>query len=628
MKRIEALNNMTGLLLVLDIIITAFSYSIALWMRFDFHVSQIDPVFVALLPKILIILIICTLLCLKATRLYRRVWTSASVGELYALLISFGIMLVIVVFMRTLVVKIWPGMVMPWSFYIGGLLINFLLCSAIRFFPRFLRGIYRRRQERAAEEAERENVMIIGAGQAGSAIIREMTSSAYIDNIRICCIIDDDKRKQGSRFHGIPIVGTREDIPAKAEEYNISRIVYAIPSLEGTDRREILNICQDTGCKLQTIPGLYQILNEDISVNALRDVQLEDLLGRDENYALREGLKAFIADKTILVTGGGGSIGSELCRQIAEANPKRLIIFDIYENTAYELYYELVQQYPGPDIKVRIGSVRDTARLDAIMGEFRPDIVYHAAAHKHVPLMEYSAGEAVKNNVFGTVKTAQAAVRAGVEKFVLISTDKAVNPTNVMGATKRICEMVIQMMERRQDKTEFVAVRFGNVLGSNGSVVPLFEKQIRQGGPVTVTHPDVTRFFMTIPEAASLVLEASRSAKGGEIFVLDMGDPVKIDDMARNLIKLSGLIPDVDIPIVYTGLREGEKLYEEVLMDEEGLQNTSHKRIFIARPIEMDDEHFQQQIRNLKKLYDADEISVKTAVSEIVPTYQVQENPI
>ncbi len=628
MKRIEALNNIAGLLVVLDIIIVIFAYSVSLWMRFDFHVSQIDPVFIKILPEILTALIICTLLFLRANRLYRRVWTSASAGELYALLIAFGFMLLVVVLMRTVVVEIWPQLVMPWSFYIGGLLISFLLCSAIRFFPRFLRGVYRRRLEREVADSERENVMLIGAGQAGAALIREMVNSTYINNSRICCVIDDDKRKQGSRFHGIPVVGTRADIPEKVKVYDIDRIIYAIPSLEGTERKEILNICKDTGCKLQTIPGLYQLINEDISIKSLQDVQLEDLLGRDENYALRENLKAFIYGRKILVTGGGGSIGSELCRQIAEAGPKLLIILDIYENTAYELYYELTGQHPDLDIKVRIGSVRDVKRLDNIMNEFHPDFVFHAAAHKHVPLMEYSSGEAVKNNVFGTWNTAQAAVRAGVQKFVLISTDKAVNPTNVMGATKRICEMVIQMMERSQDRTEFVAVRFGNVLGSNGSVVPLFEKQIRQGGPVTVTHPEVTRFFMTIPEATSLVLEASRSANGGEIFVLDMGEPVKIDDMARNLIKLSGLTPDVDIPIIYTGLREGEKLYEEMLMDEEGLQDTAHKQIFIAQPIDMDDECFRQQLSELEKQCDADIATVKKAISAIVPTYQIRENPV
>ena len=627
MKRIEALNNMTGLLLVLDIIIVAFSYSISLWMRFDFHFRLVDPDFLKRLPMILIVLIVCTLLCLRANRLYRRVWTSASVRELYALLTAFGVMLVIVVLLRTIVVEFQPKLLMPWSFYVGGLLISFLLCSGVRFFPRFLRGVYMRRQEKAVEEADWENVMIIGAGRGGNLLIREMTSSAYITNTRICCLIDDDVQKKGSRLHNIPVVGTRKDIPEKVKEYDIDRIIYAIPSLDAKERREILNICKETGCKLQTIPGLYQILNEDISVNTLRDVELSDLLGRDENYALRESLKSFIGGKTVLVTGGGGSIGSELCRQIAAASPKLLVIFDIYENTTYELYQELKKDFPEQDIKVRIGSVRDVKRLDAIMGEFRPEIVYHAAAHKHVPLMEYSAGEAVKNNVFGTFNTARAAVCTGVKKFVLISTDKAVNPTNVMGATKRICEMVIQMMERSQEQTEFVAVRFGNVLGSNGSVVPLFEKQIREGGPVTVTHPEVTRFFMTIPEATSLVLEASRSAKGGEIFVLDMGEPVKIDDMARNLIKLSGLIPDVDIPIVYTGLREGEKLYEEVLMDEEGLQDTAHKRIFIARPIEMDDTRFTEQLEKLKSVCDADPQSVKQAVSEIVPTYQVRENP-
>ena len=416
------------------------------------------------------------------------------------------------------------------------------------------------------------------------------------------------------------IVGGRDKIHAAAEKYRIRRIIYAIPSGSAMTRKEILDICSTTGCQVQVVPGMYQLVNGEIGVSKLRKVDVQDLLGRDPIKVNLDEILNFISGKVVMVTGGGGSIGSELCRQIAKSNPKQLIIFDIYENNAYDIQMELQRTYPELNLVTLIGSVRNTTRVNRVLETYRPDLVFHAAAHKHVPLMEDSPNEAIKNNVFGTYKMAKAAAAYGVKRFVLISTDKAVNPTNIMGASKRLCEMVVQMMNR-ESNTEFVAVRFGNVLGSNGSVIPLFKKQIEAGGPVTVTHPDIIRYFMTIPEAVSLVLQAGYYAQGGEIFVLDMGEPVKIDDMARNLIRLSGYEPDVDIPIKYTGLRPGEKLYEELLMEEEGLKETANKLIHIGRPIEMDDEEFKEQLARLDAAYRIEAENMKELVAEIVPTY-------
>lgn len=451
-------------------------------------------------------------------------------------------------------------------------------------------------------------------------LIREFADSRYLSG-KIVCLIDDNPSKHSKILAGVPIVGDRYSIPEMIKRYAIDRIIYAIPSSDAKTKRDILKICSATKCEVQTIPGMYQLINEDVSVSKLKKVEIQDLLGREPIQINIDEIRKYISGKVIMVTGGGGSIGSELCRQIAKSNPKQLLIFDIYENNAYDIQMELKRKYPALDLVVLIGSVRNTARLDVVLGKYRPEIVFHAAAHKHVPLMEDSPNEAIKNNVFGTYKMAQAAVKYGVKKFVLISTDKAVNPTNIMGASKRLCEMVVQMMNRESD-TEFVAVRFGNVLGSNGSVIPLFEKQIAQGGPVTVTHPDITRFFMTIPEAVSLVLQAGYYAKGGEIFVLDMGEPVKIDSMARDLIRLSGFEPDVDIAVVYTGLRPGEKLYEELLMEEEGLQDTENKLIHIGKPIEMDDEKFKEQLKRLEAAYKTEADNMKDIVAEIVPTYK------
>ena len=408
----------------------------------------------------------------------------------------------------------------------------------------------------------------------------------------------------------MPIAGSREDIPSLAREYRVDEIYVALPSAPAKERKKIIEICRETDCRIKVLPGIYQLLNGEVSVAKLREVQIEDLLGRDPIRVNLDEIMGYVQDKVILVTGGGGSIGSELCRQIAGHKPRQLIVFDVYENNAYDLQQELERTFPDLNLTVLIGSVRNTHRIETVFETYRPDIVYHAAAHKHVPLMENSPNEAIKNNVFGTYKTARAAGRYGAKRFVLISTDKAVNPTNIMGASKRMCEMVVQMMDRRY-KTEFVAVRFGNVLGSNGSVIPLFRKQIAEGGPVTVTHPDIIRYFMTIPEAVSLVLQAGAYAKGGEIFVLNMGEPVRILDLAKNLIRLSGYVPNEDIMIEFTGLRPGEKLYEEMLMDEEGMQDTPNKLIHIGKPIEFDEEEFQKQLDELYEIANQDSDHIK-----------------
>lgn len=472
------------------------------------------------------------------------------------------------------------------------------------------------------KEGKEERVMIVGAGAAGQVLIKELHNSPKVRS-RVCCAIDDNPYKKGKLLEGVPIVGNRYDIPEMAEKYGISRIIFAIPAASGKNRKEILNICKGTDCHLQTVPAVYQLVNGEVKVSRLRDVEISDLLGREQIKVNNEEIFAAIQGKVILVTGGGGSIGSELCRQIAHAEPKQLIIFDIYENNAYEIQQELKRHYPDLNLEVLIGSVRNTHRLNMVFTTYHPEIVYHAAAHKHVPLMEDSPNEAIKNNVFGTFKTAKAASDYGAKRFVLISTDKAVNPTNIMGASKRLCEMIVQSFNKMSD-TEFVAVRFGNVLGSNGSVIPLFKKQIAEGGPVTVTDKNIIRYFMTIPEAVSLVLQAGAYAKGGEIFVLEMGEPVKIDDMARNLIRLSGYTPDVDIKIQYTGLRPGEKLYEELLMAEEGMKETANKLIHIGKPIEMNEEEFFQQLSELKTACYEDDEHIKEKVAQMVPTYHMK----
>lgn len=473
-----------------------------------------------------------------------------------------------------------------------------------------------------AEEADDSiRTMIIGAGEAGRAMIHEMSVSDKIDN-EVVALIDDDPEKQGKYLENVKVYGGQESIVPVAEKLNVQEIILAMPSASRKAQMEILEHCKKTNCKLKILPGMYQLISGEVNVSKIRDVDLEDLLGREEVEVDSGQIAEYIQEKTVLVTGGGGTIGSELSRQIASFKPKKLIIFDIYENNAYSLQMDLERQYPDLDLKVLIGSVRNLERLRSIFAEERPDIVYHAAAHKHVPLMEVSPNEAVKNNVFGTLNVVQAADEFGVSRFVLISTDKAVNPTSVMGASKRICEMIIQSYNERS-KTDYVAVRFGNVLGSSGSVVPLFRSQIAAGGPITVTHPDIVRYFMTIPEAVSLVLQAGAYARGGEIFILDMGKPVKILDLARNLLRLSGLKEGEDIDIVFTGLRPGEKLYEEVLMNEEGLQTTPNQRIKIGHPIEFDIDDFYQKLPGLKKAADEETNQIRDSIAELVPTFQV-----
>ena len=602
----------------LDILIVWVAFFVALWARFDFSVNLIPRVYLETYIFIIPIWCILTVFIFGVFKLYRSVWTYVSIDEAFKVMVAY-VILVGLFFVSKLVLDFH----MPRSFYAIGIVLAFGMHVGIRFSYRLLRFLVHRMSHKDDGHAGNgENVMIIGGGAAGSIIIRELKNDMH-QNSRPVCIIDDNPNKRGRLLYGVPIVGGREEIVEKVAEYDIGTIVFAIPTASAADRKAILNICKETGAKLRTLPGMYQLANGEVSVSRLKDVELTDLLGREPITIDNEEVFHMITGKTILVTGGGGSIGSELCRQIAAHNPKQLIIFDIYENNAYDIQQELIRKYKNElNLVTLIGSVRNTHRITSVMKEYKPDIVFHAAAHKHVPLMETSPNEAIKNNVMGTYKTAVAAAEAGVKTFVLISTDKAVNPTNLMGASKRICEMIIQMMDRATPGTNFVAVRFGNVLGSNGSVVPLFKKQIAEGGPVTVTDKNITRFFMTIPEAVSLVLQASQYAKGGEIFVLDMGESVKIDDMARNLIKLSGYTPDVDIKVVYTGLRPGEKLYEEKLMDEEGMQTTANKLIFIGKPIEMDDAWFKSKLEELDRDSREDDENIKKYVQEIVPTYR------
>ena len=508
---------------------------------------------------------------------------------------------------------------MPRSY---SLLFGFFLILAtcgIRFGYRILRIINTKRVN-LSNQKNRTNVMVIGAGAAGDMLLKEIENSRYVDMVARC-IIDDQPGCHGKLMRGVPIVGGRDKILDAARFYQIDEILFAIPSANAKDKKEILEICKETGCKLRMLPGVYQIINGDVSVSMLKGVEIEDLLGRDPIKINTEEVLGHVQGKKVLITGGGGSIGSELCRQIAAHEPKQLIIVDIYENSAYEIQQELLRKYPKLDLVVLIASVRNKPRMDSIFETYKPDIVYHAAAHKHVPLMEDSPNEAIKNNVMGTYRTALAAHEHGVKSFVLISTDKAVNPTNVMGASKRICEMIIQNMNRKSD-TKFVAVRFGNVLGSNGSVIPLFKKQIAEGGPVTVTDPNVIRYFMTIPEAVSLVLQAGAYAKGGEIFVLNMGEPVKILDLAMNLIKLSGLKPNVDIEIKFTGLRPGEKMYEELLMQEEGLKETANKNVFIGKPLEFDPDVFEEQLNEIIASARQESPDIREEIKKIVPTYE------
>ena len=597
-----------------DVVATMLSFFLGLWFRYDFSFQEIRAEHLQGFLSAIGPWCVITIVVFLCFRLYSSIWAFVSTSEVFRIAGAYLVLAVI----GTLVFR-FDGFLMPRSSMVMGYLLSFAMTVLIRFSYRLWRTAQRQLSHMAHANGLK-NVMLIGAGDAGRALAMEFLSSDYVKD-HLSCVIDDNPVKLNKRLCGVPIVGNRYDIPAMAKQYKISKIIFAIPSCPAKMRKEILDICTTTGCEVQMLPGIYQMVNGEVSVSKLRQVDPQDLLGRDPIQVNLEEIFGYIHGKTVLVTGGGGSIGSELCRQIAGAKPEMLIIFDIYENNAYDIQQELRRNFPELNLLVLIGSVRNTSRVDWVVGHYRPDLIFHAAAHKHVPLMEDSPNEAIKNNVFGTYKVASAAAKYGVRRFVLISTDKAVNPTNIMGASKRLCEMVIQMMDRRS-KTEFVAVRFGNVLGSNGSVIPLFKKQIAAGGPVTVTHPDIIRYFMTIPEAVSLVLQAGYYAKGGEIFILDMGEPVKIDTMARNMIRLSGYEPDVDIKVVYTGLRPGEKLYEELLMKEEGLQETANKLIHIGKPIEMDDEKFAAQLERLKEACQAETENMKDIVAEIVPTYR------
>ena len=604
-------------LIVYDIVSVVASSFLAILIRYDFQLNTVPEEFLLPIRQFMVINIVLALGIFYLFRLYHSLWAFAGETELQNLV------------MACLTASVADGVginffrmgskAVPDSYYF----LYFFFLLTFLFASRFSYRFFRSRKHKLQNRKNSVSVMIIGAGEAGNAIIKEIVTSNYSTMV-IRCIIDDDKNKWGSFIQGIKVVGGRDKIIESADLYDVDEILLAIPSASPTQIRELLEICKETNCKLRSLPGLYQLANGDVNVSKLRDVEVEDLLGREPIRVDMDSILGYVQNKVVLVTGGGGSIGSELCRQIAAHKPSQLIVFDIYENNAYDLQQELKENFPELKLTVLIGSVRNTNRINSVFETYHPDIVYHAAAHKHVPLMEDSPNEAVKNNVFGTWKTAMAAAENHAQKFVMISTDKAVNPTNIMGASKRICEMIVQTFNRHYE-TEFVAVRFGNVLGSNGSVIPLFKKQIAAGGPVTVTHPDIIRYFMTIPEAVSLVLQAGAYAKGGEIFVLDMGEPVKILDLAKNLIRLSGYRVDEDIKIVFTGLRPGEKLYEELLMKEEGLQDTDNRLIHIGRPIELDERLFFKQLKNLEEASKEEVRDIRPLIREIVPTYHYKE---
>lgn len=606
------------LLFLGDVVIIIMASLGALIARFDFSYSSIDAVYLESMYRYLPIHVITTVLIFYFCKMYHSLWKFISIHELgYIILAN-----MISFFMQIAGFHLLQYPI-PRSYFFAEILLQTVMVVGIRFSYRFCRYLKEAREQRFGCGQPQKRVMIIGAGDAGRVIIKEILDSSFL-TMKVCCVIDDDYNKTGRYISGIPIVGDRFAILKNVEKYKIDKIILAMPSASKEERKEILEICKMAKCELKTLPGMYQLIDGELNIGKLRDVEITDLLGRDPIQVNLDEIMGYVEQKVVMVTGGGGSIGSELCRQIAMYHPKQLIIFDVYENNAYEIQQELNRHYPDLDLVVLIGSVRNTHRIETVFEKYRPDIVYHAAAHKHVPLMEDSPNEAIKNNVFGTYKTAKAASEYGVKRFVLISTDKAVNPTNIMGASKRLCEMIVQSFDKIS-KTEFVAVRFGNVLGSNGSVIPLFKKQIAEGGPVTVTHKDIIRYFMTIPEAVSLVLQAGAYARGGEIFVLEMGAPVRIDDMARNLIRLSGYTPDVDIKIEYTGLRPGEKLYEELLMAEEGMKETANKLIHIGKPIEMDEETFFDKLAELKEACYNDDERIKEKVQKLVPTYCIKK---
>lgn len=662
-KKIEHWQMIALYLMIYDVLAINFAYFFGLWLRFDLHFTNIPAEYMSAFLKFAPIYTVFTIFVFAQLRLYNSLWRFASFSELNRVIIASVITTIFNIVGMTAFIQR-----MPLSYYIIGAVLQFGFTLMIRFSYRYM-NLERGRREKEAKPLH--NAMIIGAGAAGQTLIKELKSSEEVKS-KACCVIDDNPNKWGRVMEGVPIVGGREDILINVKKYKIDQILFAIPTASAQARREILNICKETDCELKQLPGIFQLANGEVSMSKMRPVAIEDLLGRDTIKVNMDEIFQYLKGKVILVTGGGGSIGSELCRQIAAHEPKQLIIFDIYENNAYDIEQELRRKYSELNLKVLIGSVRDSKRINQVFETYKPQIVYHAAAHKHVPLMETSPNEAIKNNVVGTYKTAYAALKNGVERFVLISTDKAVNPTNIMGASKRLCEMVIQSMDKisksghtewlpflhehadkhvngqmvpdpedhmavnteenavvqGKGKTDFVAVRFGNVLGSNGSVIPLFKKQIENGGPVTVTHPDIIRYFMTIPEAVSLVLQAGTYAKGGEIFVLDMGEPMKIDTLARNLIKLSGYKPDEDIRVVYSGLRPGEKLFEEKLMAEEGLERTENELIHIGKPIPFDTKEFLGQLEELAMAsYENSEKIVEMVEGVVTTFHPVGANP-
>lgn len=616
MKKMIERKKMAGVLLAFDLLGIQLASAMAILTRFEFLPSTVEPVFVDTILHYAAINTFCTICIFAAYRLYATLWQFASVMDFFNIVRA--VLLTSVFQLIGMHMLVFPIPRSYFILYIGWLGI---ITACPRIFIRILRG--GRKIPLQTPNKEPTTVMLVGAGAAGNMILNEIKDSPLIDK-KIVCVVDDDPSKWGTYLHGVPVVGGRQRIKRYVVQFGVEEIILAIPTLPARDRKEILNICKETGCMMSTLPGLYQLINKDIRVSMLRKVEIEDLLGREPMQADLKQVMDYVTDRVVLITGGGGSIGSELCRQIAGYRPKRLIIIDNYENNAYSIQMELKHKYPELDLKVLIVSVQNEQRIHNIFEKYHPDLVFHAAAHKHVPLMEDSPCDAIKNNVFGTMNVAKAAGNSGVKRMVLISTDKAVRPTNIMGASKRICEMVVQTFNKYYD-TEYVAVRFGNVLGSNGSVVPLFRKQIAEGGPVTVTHPDIICYFMTIPEAVSLVLEAGAYAQGGEIFILDMGEPVKILDLAENMIRLSGLTPGEDIEIKFTGLRPGEKLYEELLISEENKKETDNDRIFIGQPIPLDEETFFALLIELKKAAYGEDMEIRKIVKKIVPEYTIQE---
>lgn len=640
-KKMEHWKVVTLLLIVYDFLAVILSYFAALWLRFDCKFNEIELPYLQVYYHTILIYAVFCIIVFWCFRLYKSIWRFASYSELLRMICATAVTsMVYTISVTGFILR------MPVSYYLSGLLIQFTLTLGVRFSYRFILLLRAKKDDARIEK----RVMLIGAGNAGQMILRDIRNTKEIDE-KVYCFIDDDENKWDRYIDDVPVFGGRDRIMEAVDKFKIEKIYVALPSVRPEDKREILRICNETSCELMNLPGMYQLYTGQVSVSKMKPIQIEDLLGRDPIKTDMKDVFAYITGKVVLVT-GVGSIGSELARQIAAHSPKHLILFDVYENNAYDIQLELRKKFPNLKLDTIIGSVRDSRKIFQIFEEYRPDIVYHAAAHKHVPLMEDSPCEAIKNNVMGTYKTAYAAMAHGCKRFVLISTDKAVNPTNIMGASKRLCEMIIQafdakikegkayeipqlfthgmrevitapqlMEDLKTTKTEFVAVRFGNVLGSNGSVVPLFKKQIEAGGPVTVTHPDIVRYFMTIPEAVSLVLLAGTYAKGGEIFVLDMGEPVKIDTLARNLIRLSGYTPDVDIKLQYTGLRSGEKLFEEKLMAEEGLKKTQNKLIHIGCPIPFDIEEFLQQLDELLEAAYKNKDDMRERVQRVVTTY-------